>query len=207
MARRNFREKLIDKSEIKEELGIIKESDVDFVTKSGKIYCYYGDNKYLPKSVFENKHNGYYYVSIRSKYGKQIQRRVHILVANAFIDKPNDDFNIVMHKDNDKSNNNVDNLMWGTVSMNTKQAYDDGLAKNDKGYDDSQSLHVVQFDINDHHVINVFGSICIACRETGIDKSSISFQANHKVKRPNKKPRCGYYFRFLDEYLKKGFVL
>jgi hypothetical protein len=91
--------------------------------------------------------------------------------------------------------------------MNTKQAYDDGLAKNDKGYDDSQSLPVVQFDINDHHVINVFGSICIACRETGIDKSSISFQANHKVKRPNKKPRCGYYFRFLDEYLKKGFVL
>ena len=36
---------------------------------------------------------------------------------------------------------------------------------------------------------------------------TISFQANHKVKKTNKKPRCGYYFRFLDEYLKKGFVL
>lgn len=206
MARRKLTERLIDKSEITEELKLISESDVDYVTKTGKVYSYYGDNKFLPKSVFQNKNNGYYYVSIKSKFGKQIQRRIHILVAKAFIRKDDELYNVVMHKDNDKSNNNVDNLMWGTVSMNTKQAYDDGLAKNDIGFNDSQSLPIVQFDI-DKHIIEIFGSICLAENKTGITKSAISYQAKHKVKDIRKKPKCGCYFRFLDEYLKCGFVL
>ena len=78
MAKRKLSERLIDKSEIKEELGKIEESDVDFVTKSGKVYCDYGNNKFLRKTVYPNKHNGYYYVGIKSKSGTQIQRRIHI---------------------------------------------------------------------------------------------------------------------------------
>lgn len=206
MTRRKLTDKLIDKFEIKEELGIIEESNVDFVTKTGKVYCYYGNDKFLPKSVFQNKHNGYYYVSIKTKSGKQIQRRIHILIAKAFIKKDNELFNVVMHKDN-KSNNNVENLMWGTISMNTKQAFDDGLIKNNQGFEDSQSLPVIQFDMKTHNIIEVFGSLCLAEKKTGITKSAIAYQANHKVKNPNKKPKCGFYFRFLNEYLKNGFVL
>jgi hypothetical protein len=207
MASRKLTDRLIDKSDIKEELGIINESNVDFVTKSGKVYCYYGNNKYLPKSVFQNKENGYYYVSIKSNNGKQIQRRIHILVAKAFIKKKDESFNVVMHKDNDKSNNNVENLMWGTVSMNTKQAFDDKLIINDKGFEDSQSFPVIQFDANNHNIIEIFGSMCLAENKTGITKTAISHQANHKVKNTKKKPKCGFYFRFLNEYLKEGFVL
>lgn len=207
MAKRKLSERLIDKSEIKEELGKIEESDIDFVTKSGKVYCDYGNNKFLRKTVYQNKHNGYYYVGIKSKFGTQIQRRIHILVAKAFIKKDDITFNIVMHKDNDKSNNKSDNLMWGNTSMNTKQAFDDGLIVNDSGFNDSQSFSVAQIDIVTKKLINVFGSVSIASQKLGITKTGILYQMHHKVKNTSKKPRCGYYFRFLDEYLKKGFVL
>jgi hypothetical protein len=47
------------------------------------------------------------------------------LTANAFITNPNNLPN-VCHKDNDKSNNSVDNLYWGTQSDNIKQCVKDG---------------------------------------------------------------------------------
>jgi len=59
--------------------------------------------------------------------GKRIT--LHRLVAIAHLPNPNN-YPIVMHIDNDTTNNEVDNLMWGTISMNTKQAFDDGLVKN-----------------------------------------------------------------------------
>ena len=49
-------------------------------------------------------------------------------MAEAWIPNPFDNKPIVMHKDNNKQNNSINNLKWGTISENTKQAYDDGLA-------------------------------------------------------------------------------
>jgi hypothetical protein len=207
MAKRKLLNKLIDKSKIKEELKAIEESGQDFITKSGSIYCDYGNNKFLKKKVFTNKVNGYSYVSIKSKSGKQVQRRVHILVAKAFIKKPDSNYNIVMHKDNNKTNNNINNLKWGTLSMNTQQAYGDGLIKNDSGFNDSQSFPIVQIDFITKSVLNIFGSVSIASVKTGVTKSGILYQAKHKTRNINKKPRCGCYFRFYNEYLNKGFVL
>lgn len=207
MAKRKLLSKLIDKSKIKEELRAIEESDQDFITESGNIYCDYGNNKFLKKKVFTNKVNGYSYVSIKSKSGKQIQKRVHILVAKAFIKKPNINYNIVMHKDNNKANNNINNLKWGTISMNTQQAYKDGLIKNNSGFNDSQSFPIVQIDFRTKSVLNIFGSVSIAALKTGITKSGILYQAKHKTRNTDKKPRCGCYFRFYNEYLTKGFVL
>lgn len=71
------------------------------------------------------KNNGYVYVDLY-KNGKGKWYRVHRIVAETFIPNPNN-FPAVMHLDNDKSNNSVGNLKWGTVSENTQQAYDDGL--------------------------------------------------------------------------------
>lgn len=51
------------------------------------------------------KDNGYYTVSINGN-----NEYVHRLVAKAFIDNPNN-LNEINHKDEDKSNNRVDNLM------------------------------------------------------------------------------------------------
>lgn len=57
---------------------------------------------------------------------KQIS--IHRLVAEHFIDNPNN-HKVVMHKDNNPHNNSIDNLQWGSYSMNTKQCVKDNRHK------------------------------------------------------------------------------
>ena len=95
--------------------------------------------------MFQNKYNGYMYCGITYPEGQR-QRRVHILVAEAYLPNPNN-YPVVMHLDNDKTNLNVKNLKWGTVSENTQAAFDDKLQINDKSWEDSQSVHVCAFDL------------------------------------------------------------
>ncbi len=68
---------------------------------------------------------GYKYVTISGTSHRNQQ--VHRLVAKAFIPFDDDSDGIVMHKDNNPGNNQVDNLQWGTYSKNTFDAYADGL--------------------------------------------------------------------------------
>ena len=201
MAQRKMTDKLISRNSITEELRLIKDSETDYVTPSGKIYKDYGNNMMYPKANFINKNNGYLYCGITYPEGQR-QRRVHILVAEAYIPNPNN-YSVVMHIDNNKANPNVNNLQWGTVSQNTQAAFDDGLQVNDKSWEDSQSVHVCAFDLQ-QNLINKYGSVSEASRQLGITKATILNQCNHGVKT---KPRCGYYFRYLSEYEAKGFVL
>lgn len=201
MARRNMTEKLIKREDIQEEMRLIKGSSTDYVTPTGKIYKDYGNNMFYPKKNSINKLNGYLYCNITYDTGQK-QRRVHILVAEAYLPNPNN-YPIVMHKDNNKTNPCVDNLEWGTVSKNTQDAFNDGLAKNDKGWDDSQSIPVCSFDMQGNF-LQAYGSVGEASRAIGVTKTTILNQCNHNVKT---KPRCGYYFRYLSEYKSNGFVL
>ena len=194
-------DKLIPKEKITEELRLIVGSETDYITPSGKIYKDYGNNMMYPKANFINKHNGYLYCGITYPE-EQKQRRVHILVAESYLPNPNN-YPVVMHLDNNKANPNVNNLQWGTVSQNTKSAFDDGLQRNDKSWEDSQSVHVCVFDMN-KKLIEKYGSISEASRQLHITKTAILNQCNHGVKT---KPRCGYYFRYLSEYETNGFVL
>lgn len=199
MARRLLKEKLIDRTEIKEEMRLIKGSLTDYITPSGEIYKDYGDNKFFHKAQWLN--HGYWYCGITYPEGQR-QRRTHILVAEVYIPNPNN-YPYVCHKDDNKANKHMDNLEWGTPSQNTKDAHDRFLLQNDKGWDDSQSIPVCSFNLQGE-LLKKYGSVGEAYRDLNITKTTILNQCNHKVKT---KPRCGYWFRYLSEYEEKGFVL
>lgn len=60
----------------------------------------------------------YYHVHLM-KSGKRYAKKIHRLVAEAFIPNP-DNLPQVNHKDENKHNNNVDNLEWCTALYNTR---------------------------------------------------------------------------------------
>lgn len=69
------------------------------------------------------------YLTIRLSYGvagKGKHLNIHKLVAEAFLDNPNN-YPCINHIDGDKTNNNVSNLEWCSYSHNNKHAYDTGL--------------------------------------------------------------------------------
>lgn len=186
--------KLIKREEIKEELRLIEESDRDYITPSGKVYADYGNNMFYPKKSSKNKYNGYVYIGIHTPSGEMVNRRLHRILAKAYLPNPNN-YPYVMHIDNNKSNYNLSNLKWGTESENTKQAFDDGLVVNAKGIDDSQSIPVNMYNLFSTELIGEYGSMNEASRETGIDLNTILNSCKYKYKNV-KKP---FYFRYKSD--------
>lgn len=78
---------------------------------------------------------GYMATSLRSK---PLHRRcrVHTIVAEEFITKPNG-ATCVNHKDGNKLNNHIDNLEWVTIAENTQHAFRTGLAD----FNGAKSVH------------------------------------------------------------------
>ena len=79
--------------------------------------------KKVDGKILKTKQNkkGYQQI-ILFKDGKRIATYVHRVVATCFIDNPNN-YSVVNHKDENPSNNCVDNLEWCTVSYNTKYSH------------------------------------------------------------------------------------
>ena len=191
MASRHFKDKLIHRSNIGEELRKIEGSNNAYITPNANVYLDYGNDMMYPARSFINKHNGYAYINYITETGQTIQRRLHRLVALTYLPNP-DNLPYVCHKDNDKSNPVLSNLKWGTASSNTKEAFDDKLIKNDRGWDDSQSIPVNCFDL-DGNLLDTYGSVSEASRATGVTKTGILYQCNN---RPTKRIRKGYIFRY-----------
>lgn len=112
--------------------------------------------------------NGYLVVNL-TKEGKRNIKFVHSLVANTFIQNPNN-LPTVNHKDGNKHNNNVSNLEWATYSQNNFHALNKGL-RNPRGNP------IAQYDMSGR-LVNTYKSTCEASRVTGITRSSISHCVN-----------------------------
>jgi hypothetical protein len=80
-----------------------------------------------PKIISQWINNGYPTVTLSVKQKKK-NISVHILVAEAFIG-PRPDKNVICHKDDNKLNNMVSNLKYGTYSDNGKDAVKNGRLK------------------------------------------------------------------------------
>lgn len=139
------------------------------------------NTKYIYKQF---NRNGYYTVNLNSDNIRK-HFSIHRLVAQTFIDNPNN-YEIVNHKDGNKLNNNVENLEWCTYKQNTKHALDNNLIK----------LHlkkVNQYSYDGSKLIKTYNSIKEAEKETGISNKQIS-----KVCR-NKMPTAhGFVWKYVD---------
>lgn len=171
---------------------------LDYVDENGYVYGIESRNKNRnigrPFIKTQSTVHGYKYCGIKYENGNVVSKRVHRLVAEAFIPNENN-LPIVMHKNNNKADNNVSNLQWGTAKDNTKQAVDDGLLVNDSSWDDSQSVAVDQYDTITNELINSFGSVSEAERKTGITMATILFQCKNR----NEKIRKSTYFVFHND--------
>ena len=80
---------------------------------------YYNRKQLL--SLYTNKRNGYVYVYL-TKNSKGKNLRVHKLVAEAFLENPNN-YSQVNHKDGNRQNNSTSNLEFCSSSYNIKDMY------------------------------------------------------------------------------------
>ena len=91
-----------------------------YATRDGRIYSK-RIHKYLNLSL--NERSGYLQVHLDKK-----TYRVNRVIAITFLENPNN-LPCVGHRDNDRTNNRVDNLYWCTHKENTQQCIRDGRFK------------------------------------------------------------------------------
>lgn len=111
------------------------------------------------------------------KNNKQKIYKVHRLVALAFLPNYDSAKNEVNHKDEDKTNNYVNNLEWCTHTYNTRY---------------SCAHPIAQYDLNDN-LIRIFESIRQAAQLTKTDRKSIALCAKQEK---NYKTANGFIWKY-----------
>lgn len=86
----------------------------------------------IVKGSINKRRGGYVYINLQIKRKNRINKSLHRLVAENWIDNPYK-FNIVNHLDGIKTNNTVSNLEWCTAKRNTQHAIELGLLKHKYG--------------------------------------------------------------------------
>ena len=124
-----------------------------------------------------------YMMVVLCKDGVRFNKTIHRLVAETFIPNPKA-LREINHKDEDKTNNCVDNLEWCNRVYNAN--YGTGVERCAK-----KKMKPVEMMDNQCNVIQVFNSALEAERKTGISRKRISYVCLGKSKSAG-----GYKWRF-----------
>ena len=151
------------------------------ITRNGNVWSY-KSKKFLKPRL---NTSGYYQVNL-CKDGKGKNFTIHRLVATAFIPNP-DNLPEVNHKDEDKSNNCVENLEWMSKIDNIN--YGTGIERSAK----KRSKPVYCVELN-----RVFDGARKAARELELDNSHIIKCCKGKLKTTG-----GYHFRYAETSIKE----
>lgn len=104
-----------------------KESGKYKISNYGRVISYFYNSE--GKLLKANAGNGYKGMTLTDKTGKKHYLYMHRLVAQLFLDPPRKDQTLVIHLDNNRSNNYYKNLQW--ASLDEKRAHQD---KTDPGW-------------------------------------------------------------------------
>lgn len=144
------------------------------ISNTGKVLSlhYMGGNKL--KELKPKKHKkGYLWVLLRNN-GKEGHYLIHRLVAEAFIENPNN-YPCVNHKDENPQNNNVSNLEWCTHIYNVHYSMDKHPERiNSRG----NKKRIRQFSLKGEFICE-FESSCAVEREKGYKAKNIRRCCNH----------------------------
>lgn len=121
-------------------------------------------NRYIK---LQTQKDGYVCASL-CKNGVIKRCRVHRLVAQAYIPNPNN-YPCINHKDENKSNNNVNNLEWCTYAYNNSYGNSQPTIK----AIEARKIPVIQMGLNGE-IIAEYESSCDAMRKTGFNQTNIS---------------------------------
>lgn len=143
------------------------------------------------KIISVNKYkNGYSFVMLLNNK-KSSSYLVHRLVAKAFIPNP-DNLPQVNHKDEDITNNTVDNLEWCTPKYNANYG-----TRNTRCYESNRKYFkpIYQIDKDCGMIVRWWESIKCAARQLGIDDALIG-----RVCKGRGITAGGFVWRYAEEY-------
>ena len=150
------------------------------VSNLGNVKSFYFDPPIILKSCKNQK--GYLHI-VLNKNGIKKTVRIHRLVAQAFVDNPNNKEQ-VNHIDGIKINNNACNLEWVSNQENISHASKNGLLADVTGNNNPRCRAINQYDLN-NKFIKQWKSFYEIKKSLGIDRSCIwrccigKFQQSH----------------------------
>ena len=107
--------------------GLYEVSNLGRIRSLDRVVAHYTAGTAIRKGKMRSLSFDGNYLSVSfSRDGKTVTRRVHRVVAEAFIPNPNN-YSDVDHIDCNKLNNHIDNLRWCTSADNTRYARENGL--------------------------------------------------------------------------------
>ena len=151
--------------------------------------------------VLKGFDNGYGYLKVELfKAGKGYTRKIHRLVAEAFLENP-ENLPQINHRDEDKANNVVSNLEWcsheyninyGTRNERAAKANSIALLENKNSLGKKNAAKPVKCV----ETGEIFGCAKDAARKYNLELSSVSHAAN-----PNHRQKTagGYHWQYVED--------